>query len=158
MYTVKFLAWFKTHSYRIFYSKTLWVMFKKQVSWSAWILCRKMPKASKSKEGSKIRTDRCFNPLNLSSHPSLNKKESLRSVSEKILLALNIPITKESLKQKICNTCRLRLAKNNRNDNELQSHKVWMMVHIYMFVEFYRLHHLALTAVSVKLSHRRECT
>ena len=56
-----------------------------------------MPKASKSKEGSKIRTDRCFNPLNLSSHPSLNKKESLRSIFEKNLLTLNTPITKESL-------------------------------------------------------------
>ncbi|CAH0550783.1 unnamed protein product [Brassicogethes aeneus] len=87
-----------------------------------------MPKVPKSLLGSRFRTDRCCNSL--FPHPN-RKNKGLRKVQEKHLLALNIPVTKNTLKLKICNKCRLSLSKKNEEvkesfsdeltDNEVQS-------------------------------------
>ncbi|KAK0073260.1 hypothetical protein PV325_010000 [Microctonus aethiopoides] len=64
----------------------------------------KMPKSSKSFLKPHIRMDRCFNPLNLSSHPKTGNSKNLRKVQKKHLLTINRPVTNETLQQKISST------------------------------------------------------
>lgn len=71
-----------------------------------------MPKSSKSFSGSNIRTDRCFNPFYLPSH---RKIKNLQKVSKIDLVELHLPVTDESLKQKICSGCRIKVSKLKKN-------------------------------------------
>lgn len=82
-----------------------------------------MPKSSKLLKGTNIRTDKCFNPFNLSPHPKIQNTKTLRKVSEKCLLvvAANKPVTKELLEQRICDSCRLNLLKSRTKTNKEQS-------------------------------------
>lgn len=93
-----------------------------------------MPKPLKSLQVSNIRTDRCFNPFNLSPHPKIQNYKSLRKVREKHLLALNVAITKDSLQQRICNACRLNLSKlshhNENNDESLKNLEVCLFSYV----------------------------
>lgn len=63
----------------------------------------------------KIRKDRCFNPFGLSPHPKIRNIKSLRKVRREYLLAINKPITEESLEQRICDTCRKKLPESHQN-------------------------------------------
>lgn len=71
-----------------------------------------MPKSKKSAIGSKIRTDRCFNPFGLFRH---RKLENVRQVLKQHLEILNLPVTDESLQQKICNTCRHKVSELHKD-------------------------------------------
>ncbi|XP_018358573.1 PREDICTED: uncharacterized protein LOC108758237 isoform X2 [Trachymyrmex cornetzi] len=64
-----------------------------------------MTKSTK-KKWNNIRLDTCFNPYNLSSHA--NKRQGLRKVTAKLLRDWNLPVTEETLQQRVCNTCRIR--------------------------------------------------
>ncbi|KAL1488234.1 hypothetical protein ABEB36_015189 [Hypothenemus hampei] len=82
-----------------------------------------MPKKVLQKlQGTNIRTDACFNPFNLINHSKRTLK--LRKVNENQLRAINLRITTESLQQRICDSCRLRIQKikkenedKNKNDH-----------------------------------------
>lgn len=63
-----------------------------------------MPKLIKKKNITGSRC--CFNPYNFSSHK--NKREGLRTVTEQQLRGWNLPVTEQTLQQKVCNTCRMR--------------------------------------------------
>ena len=81
-----------------------------------------MPKSLKALKGSNIRVDKCFDPFNLSLNPKIRKTETLRKVTEKFFLAANKTVTKKTLEQKICNTCRLKLLTlSMKKDEERQS-------------------------------------
>ncbi|XP_025262218.1 uncharacterized protein LOC112637213 [Camponotus floridanus] len=86
-----------------------------------------MPKrVAKKIIGTNVRTDRCFNPFDLSGHSS--KALRLRKVTKDQLRQLNVPITAEALKQTICDSCRLRISKSiNENKDtdaiEMQEHE-----------------------------------
>ena len=71
-----------------------------------------MPKFNKSSSDYKIRTDRCFKPFDLCRH---RKVKNLRPVLEQNLVVLNLPVTKKSLQQKICSTCRLKFAELHKD-------------------------------------------
>lgn len=82
-----------------------------------------MPKSSTS---ARIRTDTCFNPFNLIPHPRIRNNRSLRKVQKKQLLAVNKQVTEESLKQRICDTCRRNLSKlpkKSEDDHESKGEK-----------------------------------
>jgi len=80
-----------------------------------------MPKVAKKIIGTNVRTDRCFNPFDLSGHSS--KMLRLRKVTKDQLRQLNVPITAEALKQTICDSCRLRISKSikeNKDTDEVE--------------------------------------
>ncbi|KAK0087037.1 hypothetical protein PV326_005316 [Microctonus aethiopoides] len=62
-------------------------------------------KKRKTLQGTKIRTDKCINPLNLQSHP-LTKPSDLRIINKNQLQVPNLSITSESQLQGICPSCR----------------------------------------------------
>ncbi|KAK0077244.1 hypothetical protein PV325_004235 [Microctonus aethiopoides] len=67
-------------------------------------------KKRKTLQGTKIRTDKCINPLNLQSHP-LTKPSDLRIINKNQLQVPNLSITSESQLQGICPSCRVRISK-----------------------------------------------
>lgn len=93
-----------------------------------------MPKKEARKlQATNIRTDACFNPFKKISHPK-RKASNLRKVNKNQLRALNLSITRESLQQKICDSCRLRINKiNEENDDEITNDQV-QMVCMYVYI------------------------
>lgn len=91
-----------------------------------------MPKnVSKKLQGTNIRTDRCFNPFKKKSHSNIRELK-LRKVNENQLRALNLPVTPESLEQRICTPCRLRIKNNKENDDDITNAEA-EMVSVYEF-------------------------
>jgi len=76
-------------------------------------------KRSKSSQGQSIRNDACFNPFKLTKH-SRKKTLKLREVNASQLNAMKIPVTNESLKQKICDSCRLRINKIKKENDPVE--------------------------------------
>jgi len=91
-----------------------------------------MPKkVSKKLQVTDIRTDKCFNPFKKISHPK-KKVLNLRKVNENQLRAFNLPITSESLQQRICDSCCFRIKNNEENNDEITNAEV-EMVYMYLF-------------------------
>lgn len=79
-----------------------------------------MPKKQSQKlQGKNIRTDSCFNPFNLKKHLK-RRTLKLRKVNESQLHAMKIPVTTESLQQKICDSCRLRINKLKEENDQVE--------------------------------------
>jgi len=57
---------------------------------------------------------------------------NLRKVNKNQLRAFNLPITSESLQQRICDSCRLRIKNNEENNDEITNAEV-EMVYMYLF-------------------------
>ncbi|XP_037957812.1 uncharacterized protein LOC119687542 [Teleopsis dalmanni] len=77
-----------------------------------------MAKVAKNNILQRFKNLKCFNPLKFKPHKRDCSK--LRRVSDKTLLSLRIPLTKNNREKKICNSCRWRLtkwSKNNVNKN-----------------------------------------
>jgi len=74
---------------------------------------------SKRSQGKSIRNDACFNPFNLTKH-SRKKTLKLRKVNASQLHAMKIPVVNESLKKKICDSCRLRINKLKKENDPVE--------------------------------------
>jgi len=89
-----------------------------------------MPKKIKQKlQDTNVRTDTCFNPFNLLKHPK-RRTLKLRKVNKHLLRVVNFPVTVMSLKQKICDTCRLRIQKVKKENESInnQAEKVCILI------------------------------
>lgn len=89
-------------------------------------------KKGKILQGTKIRTDKCFNPLNSQSHP-LTKPSDLRIANKNQLQVSNLPITSESLLQRICNSCRVRISKIKKENEDKEGNSQNELVRIKNF-------------------------